>query len=88
MAHAVEIAGIEQRDPGIERCMDGRDAFLPIGRAIHARHAHAAEAERGYGGSVCSKLALLHLMFSLMGTGRPVTWEQVWDLALRSIIRH
>ena len=44
VAHAVEIAGVEQRDPGIERRMDGRDALRPVGRAIEIRHAHAAEA--------------------------------------------
>jgi hypothetical protein len=45
MAHAVEIAGIEKRDAGVEGGMDRGDGLLAIRRAIHARHAHAAEAE-------------------------------------------
>jgi hypothetical protein len=45
MAHAVEVAGIEQIDAGIEGGVDGGDALRAIGRSIHARHAHAAEAQ-------------------------------------------
>jgi hypothetical protein len=45
MAHAIEVAGVEEGDAGIERGVDRRDALLPVGRAVHARHAHAAEAD-------------------------------------------
>ena len=45
VAHAVEIAGVEQRDAGIERRMDGGDALAAIGWPIGVRHGHAAEAE-------------------------------------------
>src|SRR5215471_12628774 len=43
MAHAVEIAGVEQGDAGLERRMNGRDAFVAICRTIEIGHAHAAE---------------------------------------------
>jgi hypothetical protein len=51
VTHAVEIAGVEQVDAGIEGCVDGGDAFVPVGIAIHAGHSHAAEAEAGDGGA-------------------------------------
>jgi hypothetical protein len=47
VAHAVEIAGVEQGDTRVERRMDGRDAFAAIGAAVHVGHAHATEAEGG-----------------------------------------
>ena len=46
VAHAVEVAGVEQRDAAIERGVDRRDALGLVGRAVHAGHAHAAERER------------------------------------------
>ena len=48
VAHAVEIAGIEQRDAGIERRPDGGHALVRVGRPVEVRHAHAAEADGGY----------------------------------------
>ena len=47
MAHPIEVAGVEQIDAGIEGRMDRGDAFAAFRRAIHARHAHAAEAKGG-----------------------------------------
>ncbi len=49
VAHGVEIAGVEQRDAGIERRMDRGDAFAAVGGAIDLRHAHAAETKGGDG---------------------------------------
>jgi hypothetical protein len=45
VAHGVEIAGVEQRDAGIERGMDRGDALVAIGRPVDLGHAHAAEAK-------------------------------------------
>jgi hypothetical protein len=45
MPHAVEVAGVEQVDPGVERGVDRGDALGAVGGAVHARHAHAAQAE-------------------------------------------
>ncbi len=64
VAHAVEIAGVDERDAGVERGPDGGDALVPIRRAIQARHAHTAEAEGGDGRSVGAEAAILHVMFS------------------------
>jgi len=50
VAHGVEVAGIKQRDAGIERRMHRGDALAAIGRAIDLGHAHAAEAEGRDGG--------------------------------------
>jgi hypothetical protein len=50
VAHAVEIAGVEQCYPGIESGMDGGDALAAVGGAIEVGHAHAAEADdRNFG---------------------------------------
>ena len=42
VAHAIEVAGIEEIDAGIERCVDGGDALVPVCGAVEVRHAHAA----------------------------------------------
>ena len=60
MAHAVEITGVEQGDARVQRCMDGGDAFVAIGTAIHVGHAHAAEAEGGNARAATAEFALLH----------------------------
>ena len=50
VAHAVEIAGVEQRNAGVERGVDGGNALAAVGGAVKIRHAHAAEADgRGDG---------------------------------------
>ena len=46
---AVDVGGVEERDPEIERAVDRRDAFGLVGRAVELGHAHAAEAEGGHG---------------------------------------
>ena len=46
VAHPVEVAGVEQRDAGVQRGVDGGDALAPVGRPVEVGHAHAAEAER------------------------------------------
>ena len=46
VTHAVEVAGIDQRDPGVHRCADRGDAFGFVRRPISAwRHSHAAKAQ-------------------------------------------
>jgi len=47
VAHAVKIAGIEQGDAGIQRGVQGGETFGAVGGSVHARHAHATEAEGG-----------------------------------------
>jgi hypothetical protein len=45
--HAVEVAGVEQLDAGVERRVDRGDALRLVGRAVEVGHAHRAEAEPG-----------------------------------------
>ena len=45
VAHAVEIAGVEEGDAGIESGVDRGDALAAVGRAVHVRHAHAAKPD-------------------------------------------
>ena len=43
MAHAVEVAGVDEGDAGIDGGVDGGEALGLVGRAVHAAHAHASE---------------------------------------------
>ncbi len=52
--HAVEVAGVEEVQPGVERGVDRRDALGLVGRSVEVGHAHQAEPERrdvGTGGA-------------------------------------
>jgi hypothetical protein len=60
MAHAVEVAGVEQGHARVERGVDGSEALGPVGGAVEVAHAHAAEPEGGNGGAGGSELAVDH----------------------------
>ena len=45
VAGAVEIPGVEQRDAGIERGVNGGDALRLVGGTVDIGHAHAAKAD-------------------------------------------
>ena len=60
MAHAVEIAGIEEGDAGVQRGMDGGDALAPIGRAVHVRHAHATKSDGRNFRSSSAEFSMVH----------------------------
>jgi hypothetical protein len=47
VAHAVEVAGVEQIDAGVERGMDRGDALGAVGGAVEVGHPHAAQPEDG-----------------------------------------
>jgi hypothetical protein len=42
----VVVAGVEQRDAGVQRGVDRGDALGLVGRAVEVRHPHATEADR------------------------------------------
>ena len=51
VAHAVEVAGVEQGDAALDGGVDGGDALVVVGLPVHAGHAHAAERDgEGRGG--------------------------------------
>jgi len=60
VAHAVEVAGVDQIDSGVERGVDRSQALLPVRRPVHARHAHRAEADGGDFGTGLAEFAHLH----------------------------
>jgi hypothetical protein len=60
VAHAVEIAGVEQVDAGIESSVDGGDALAAVGRAVKVRHSHAAKPDGEHFGSGGAKSSLFH----------------------------
>jgi len=55
----IVVAGIEQRDPGIERRVNRRDALSLVGRAVEIGHAHAAQGQRKDDGAVRPELTAL-----------------------------
>ena len=48
----IEVPGVEERDPRIERSMDGGDALGLVGRTVQVGHSHAAETQGGDSGAV------------------------------------
>ena len=56
----VVVAGVEQRDPGVERSLDGGDRLRLVGGAVEVGHAHTAEPERGDGEAACAEGARVH----------------------------
>jgi hypothetical protein len=46
---AVELGGVEERAPELDRAMDRADGLAFVGRAVEGAHAHAAEAHVGDG---------------------------------------
>ena len=58
---AVDLGGVEERDPEIDGRPDQRDPLLLLdGRAVAEAQAHAAEAERRHFQVALPELALLH----------------------------
>src|SRR5208283_1616275 len=57
VAHAIEIAGIDQVDAAIDGRVNGGDALALVGRPVHARHPHASQSERKYRGPVPAERA-------------------------------
>ena len=73
MAHAVEVAGIEQGDPGVDGGVDRGDALRVVGLAVDARHAHQAEAGPGHHRAAPAQRGRLHaldLRGGLRGAGQ------------------
>ncbi len=60
MAHAIEIAGVEQGDACLEGGMYGCDAFAPVSRTVEIRHAHAAKTQSRAFRAGLPELALFH----------------------------
>ena len=60
VAHGVEVAGVDQRDAGVQRGVHGGDALRAVGRAVRARHAHRAQAQRGNGRAGAAQGSCLH----------------------------
>jgi len=62
VAHAVEVAGVQQRDPRVQGGVDGGDALGVVGLAVDARHAHQAEARAGHHGPAAAQRRRLHAL--------------------------
>jgi hypothetical protein len=57
---AIEIAGIEQGDAGLERGMNGGDALAFIGGPIEIAHPHAAQTNGGDDRTFFAQTACFH----------------------------
>jgi ribosomal protein L34E len=55
----VVVAGVEQGDASVERCMNCRDALGFVRRAVQVGHPHAPETERKDARAVGSELGRL-----------------------------
>ena len=42
----VQLRGVQEVDPQLQRALDGGDRLALVGRAVEGRHPHAAQAER------------------------------------------
>ena len=60
VAHSIEVAGVEQGDPGVHGRRHRGEALLAIRGAVEVGHAHAAEAEGGGGGAGGAQFANVH----------------------------
>jgi hypothetical protein len=60
VAHGVEVAGVDQREAGLQRGVHRGDALRAVGRTVGARHAHRAQAERGNGRPGAAQGSCLH----------------------------
>src|SRR3712207_340559 len=45
---AVDVRGVQEGDPEVQRPVDRRDGLGAVGGAVHLAHAHAAQAEGGH----------------------------------------
>jgi hypothetical protein len=69
VSHAVEIAGVEQRDAGVQGGVDGSDALVVVGGTVHSGHSHAAEGQRKNGWAGGAELAGIGC--GICGHGKP-----------------
>jgi hypothetical protein len=63
VTHAVEVAGVEQRDAALDRLSDGGEALVTIGRTVEVRHAHATESGARCRRAGASESMLFHDQF-------------------------
>ena len=66
---AVHVRGVEERAAEVQGARDRRRRFVVVTGSVEGRHPHAAESERGDGGSVGSKRARLHAISLLVVSG-------------------
>ena len=57
VAHAVEVAGVDQVHAAIDRGMDRGDALVLVRVPVHAGHAHASQRNGKHLRAVCAEAA-------------------------------
>src|SRR5215213_6687641 len=60
MAHAIEITGVQKRDPGIQSRVDCRDALRLIRRTVEIRHPQTAKPDPRYDRTVRAQFVAIH----------------------------
>src|SRR5439155_26254539 len=83
MAHPVVVAGIEQRDAGVERGLNGGDALPIVSRTVEIRHAHASETECRDSGTGSAERSRDHVMYCYHTTDLVLTFVARLECARR-----
>jgi hypothetical protein len=60
MVLALEIAGIQKRDPSLQGCVDCRHALRIVRRAVEIRHPHTSKADSRYYWTVTAQYTAIH----------------------------
>src|ERR1039458_1589479 len=60
VTHPVEVACVQQVQPGVERRVDRGDALAAIRRTVHARHTHAAKTQSRDLGTIRAQPTEIH----------------------------
>ncbi len=60
VADAIDVGGIEEIDPELDRALQRGGGFVVVARTVELRHPHASESEFRYFESLPAELSFLH----------------------------
>jgi hypothetical protein len=64
VAHAVEVAGVQQGDPGVDGGANGGDALGVVGGSVDSGHPHHPEAHPGDHRAAAAERGRFHLFLT------------------------
>ena len=66
VARAVDVGGVEEIEPQLDRVLERRGGFSVVSRAIELRHSHASQAQFRHHESLAPEFSRFHKPNSLM----------------------